>query len=279
MNKNSKGEILLKELNSEEDITKKLYKLVCILRENCNWDKQQTMESLKQSLLEETYEVIQGINEVQKSKKIEILKEELGDLLFLVHFYIRLCEEKKYFYYNDVYEEVINKLIHRHPHVFGNLDISSTNEILKNWESFKNKSFGENTEFLPALLRAQKIQHKASLEGFDWQKKNHNEHIKEIIHQIKSEIDELEKELILNNQDNIEMEIGDILFSIVNLARHLNISAELSLHKSIEKFINRFKKVMETYNNIKQKNEDKDKSNILEEIYQKIKLNENEDLK
>ncbi|GIX40729.1 MAG: nucleoside triphosphate pyrophosphohydrolase [Leptospiraceae bacterium] len=271
MEQNPKNE-LLEKLNSIEILPEKLYVLVNILRNHCDWDKQQTLESLKQSLLEETYEVIQGIEEENKEKKIAILKEELGDLLFLVHFYIKLCEEQEYFTKEEVYKAVIKKLVKRHPHVFGNIKVQNTNEILKNWEGFKKKSFGENTEFLPALLRAQKVQQKASIEGFDWKKQKDNSHIKEILEQIKSEILELEQELDTNNKKNQELEIGDILFSIVNLARHLEISAELALHKSIEKFIKRFNKVLEVYQNHYRDSENKHQ--VLEEIYQEIKLKE-----
>ncbi len=261
------GEKLFKEIQSKHNYLERLYTLVEILRNHCEWDKKQTLESLKDSLLEEAYEVIQGI----ELQNVQILKEEIGDLLFLVHFYIKLCEEKQYFSKEEVYDFVINKLIERHPHVFRNMRVNDTKEILKNWEGFKNKSFGENTEFLPALMRAYKIQKKASLEGFDWQP-NENHHIKEILTQLKSEISELEKELIQNNKGNIEMEIGDILFTVVNLARHLDISAELALHKSTEKFIKRFNKVMEIFQ--KEKNEHLDKQNQLEEIYQRIKKEE-----
>ncbi len=210
-------------------------------------------------------------------KKI-FLKEELGDLLFLVHFYIYLSEEKELFNIEDVYLNTIQKLISRHPHVFGNQKVNSTKEILKNWESFKNKELGIDTEFFPALLRADKVQRKASLEGFDWQPALDNTHIKCIIQQIKDEIIELEKELEKEkNLENIEMEIGDILFSIVNLARHLKISSEIALHKSIDKFIKRFKKVMEIYkSNYNYQMDVHNKSNILEKIYQDIKKsNEN----
>jgi len=261
------GELLYQEIQNKQNHLERLYTLVEILRNHCEWDKKQTFESLKDSLLEEAYEVIQGIEE----QDVEILKEEIGDLLFLIHFYIKLCEEKQYFSKEDVYDFIINKLIERHPHVFKNLRVKDTTEILKNWEGFKKKSFGENTEFLPALMRAHKIQKKASLEGFDWQP-NENHHIKEILDQLKSEISELEKELIQNNKDNIEMEIGDILFSVVNLARHLDLSAELALHKSIEKFIKRFNKVMEIYQ--KEKDDRLNKQSQLEEIYQRIKKEE-----
>lgn len=271
---NKKSDLL--EFYKENNLLEKLYKLVYILRNYCPWDKEQTLESLQQSLLEESYEVIQGIQEKDQIEKVKILKEELGDLLFLIHFIVYLCEEKGYFDLNTLYNLAMEKLIERHPHIFLNHKVENSKEVLKNWESFKKKEFGENTEFLPALMRAQKIQKKASLEGFDWQEKEDKAHLKEILNIIKKEIEELENEIFQDNQNkkNLELELGDVLFSIVNLARHLNISSEISLHKSIEKFIKRFKKVMEIYkkNYI---NSESNKSQILEEIYQNIKKNEN----
>ncbi len=275
----SHSENLLNQLYRIQNIKDRLYELVKILREHCEWDKKQDFQSLKQSLLEETYEVLQGIDEENKEKKIPILKEELGDLLFLIHFYIKLCEEQNYFTIDELYQNTIEKLVTRHPHVFKNLEVKDTKEILRNWEGFKNKPFGTNTEFLPALLRAEKIQKKASLEGFDWQVQKDQTHIKEIIETIKKELNELEKEINTtsskDSQKHLELELGDVLFSIVNLARHLNLSSEIALHKSIEKFIKRFNKVMEIYNNNDEyKKLDKNKTEILESIYQNIKQSE-----
>lgn len=276
----SPSDKLLDQLYQVQHLKDRFYELVKILRQHCDWDKKQDFQSLKQSLLEETYEFIQGIDEENIENKVAILKEELGDLLFLVHFYIKLCEEQNYFSIQELYQNTIDKLVTRHPHVFNNLKVNNTKEILKNWEGFKKKPFGANTEFLPALLRADKIQKKASLEGFDWQVKNNHEHIKEILQIIKNEINELEEEIdknVLNNlsREDLEMELGDVFFSIVNLARHLNLSSEIALHKSIEKFINRFNKVMEIYNNHEQyKKRDINKSEIFEQIYQQVKQSE-----
>lgn len=268
-------ESAINEFYKKNNLLEKLYNLVYILRNYCPWDKEQTLESLQQSLLEESYEVIQGIQEKDQIKKIKILKEELGDLLFLIHFLIYLCEEKGYFDLNTIYNSAMEKLIERHPHIFLDRKVKNSREVLKNWENFKKKEFGIDTEFLPALIRAQKIQKKASLEGFDWQQKENKDHLKEILNTIKKEIEELEKEIFQNNQneENLELELGDVLFSIVNLARHIHISAEIALHKSIEKFIKRFKKVLEIYNE-KYKENQNSKTEILEEIYQFIKKNE-----
>ncbi|MFN3604354.1 MAG: nucleoside triphosphate pyrophosphohydrolase [Leptonema sp. (in: bacteria)] len=269
MNQDQEKEI--QDLYKKNHPLEKLYTLTQILRKYCPWDKEQTLESLQQSLLEEAYEVIQGIQEKDVSKRISVLKEELGDILFLVHFLILICEELNYFDLNSIYNSSIEKLIQRHPHIFSHTNVKTTKDVLKNWESFKQKKFGENTEFLPALLRAQKIQTKASLEGFDWQRTNNNSHIKEIFDSIKKEIEELEQELLKEekNQSPIELELGDVLFSIVNLARHLEVSAEISLHRSIDKFISRFQKVIEIY---KENYKDTKASlQILEKIYQNIK--------
>lgn len=269
-NKNSKAKEIYKKKNPLEQ----LYHLISILRNYCPWDREQTLESLQNPLLEEVYEVLRGIQEKDKTAKIKILQEELGDLLFLNHFLIFICQEMNYFSLEEIYQSTIEKLIKRHPHVFADLSIENTKEVLKHWESFKKKEFGADTEFLPALLRAQKIQTKASLEGFDWQKHASNQHMFEIISTIEKEIQELKLEILNNNKTQMELELGDLLFSIVNLARHLEISSELALHKSIEKFISRFRKVMEIY---KKKYKDNfNKTQRLEEIYQEIKSKENE---
>ncbi len=264
----------IQELHNKKNLLEKLYYLIYLLRSYCPWDKEQTLKSLQSSLLEEVYEVIQGIEEKENEKKIQILKEELGDLLFLTHFLIYLCQEKKYFSLEEIYNSTIEKLIQRHPHVFENLTQINTKDVLKNWENFKKKEFGEDTEFLPALLRAHKIQLKASIEGFDWQKDQNNTFLLEIINSIEQELHELKIEIQNKNKNQIELELGDLLFSIVNLARHLEISSEIALHKSIQKFISRFRKVMEIYKkNFKNQN---NKTQILEEIYQQVKSKENE---
>lgn len=267
---------LLERLYQIQHIKDRFYELVKILREHCEWDKKQNFHSLKQSLIEETYEVLQGLEEKNLERKKNVLIEELGDLLFLVHFYIKLCEEENYFTIDELYQNTIEKLVTRHPHVFKNVKLHSTTEILKQWEGFKNKSFGFNTEFLPALLRADKIQKKASLEGFDWKVQANQKHIKEILETIKKEINELEEEINKDaSKEHIEEEFGDVLFSLVNLARHLNISSEMALHKSIDKFIKRFNKVLEIYNTHEEyKEQHQDRTEILERIYQQIKQTE-----
>jgi uncharacterized protein YabN with tetrapyrrole methylase and pyrophosphatase domain len=151
------GELLYQEIQNKQNHLERLYTLVEILRNHCEWDKKQTFESLKDSLLEEAYEVIQGIEE----QNVEILKEEIGDLLFLTHFYIKLCEEKQYFSKEDVYDFVINKLIERHPHVFKNLRVKDTTEILKNWEGFKKSLLAKIQNFYQhscALIKFRKKQ-------------------------------------------------------------------------------------------------------------------------
>lgn len=272
------GQELIQILESIPQKDKKLYQLVSILRAYCEWDKKQTFQSLAPSLLEEAYEIIQGIQTKEKTKKASILKEELGDMLFLIFFYIYLGEEENLFTLNDVYDFLFEKYISRHPHVFGDKSTKDTDIILKNWESFKKKEIGENTEFLPALMRAQKIQKQASLEGFDWIPNENKSHLKEILQKIKEEIQEIET--VLSNEkdkEKLETEIGDLLFSVVNLARHVKISAELALHKSIEKFLYRFQKVMSLYQEKYPSDLPKEeKLSILEEIYQQVKKN-NED--
>ncbi len=264
-----------KVLFDEKDVYKRLHLLVKILRENCEWDKKQTLESLSESLIEEAYEVINGIN----SKQTQVLKEELGDLLFLVHFLIQLAEEKNYFTKEEVYNFIIHKLVERHPHVFNDNQTYDTNQILKNWENFKQKKIGEDTEYFPALLRAHKVQKKAALEGFDWQSKPDGSHFFEILNKVYEELKEFEemlKKYVNRNSDEnkskLEMELGDVFFSLVNLARHLSISSELALQKSIDKFVTRWSLVLEEFK--KNINLVNSKSEIFDDIYKKIKIKE-----
>tara|TARA_Y100001970_G_scaffold229166_1_gene284194 strand:- start:439 stop:1206 length:768 start_codon:yes stop_codon:yes gene_type:complete len=212
----------------------KLIDIIKILRspDGCDWDKEQTHESLIPYLLEETYEVIEAIN----NNDYIALKEELGDLLLHIVFQAELALEKKQFNIMDSLEGVNKKLISRHPHIFYEKNDSRYKQ--GNWELSKKKEKNRKSILdgvpttMPALLRARRIQEKASGIGFDWKD------IKPVIDKIKEELDELEEAISLNT--NIDEEFGDLLFSMVNLSRHLNINPELSLHKAISKFYLRF---------------------------------------
>jgi tetrapyrrole methylase family protein/MazG family protein len=270
-------------LQKVNDPLHRLKELTAILREpgGCEWDRAQDFHSMKEALLEEASEVVAAV----ESGDPENLKEELGDLAFLVFFYCRLAEEKGLFQTGEVYEAVTDKLIFRHPHVFGNLQAQDQQEILKNWEILKEseerakgaeRRFGEKTGHLPALIRAAKIQNKASRRGFDWKRGD----LKSIFAVLRSEIDELESELetMLPDErklDRIEEELGDLLFSVVNLGRHLEVSCERSLHRSTEKFVERFCRLEEAASKEAVNPfgiEDPDERRIaLERLYQKVK--------
>ena len=201
----------------------------------CIWDKDQTRESLIPMLLEETCELIDGIN----NQDIDNTKEEIGDVLFHMAFQICISISTSSFNEYDVFKYVIEKYIRRHPHVFGNTNISNKEEILSNWEEIKKEESQNKTSYLdgipislPALSYAKKIQDKASKVGFDW------EQVSEIKDKI---IEEFEELAAANNPTHQEEEMGDIIFTIVNAARHMGIDAENALRKSNNKFELRFK--------------------------------------
>jgi XTP/dITP diphosphohydrolase len=209
------------------------------LRNECPWDKEQTHTSLRRCLLEESYEVLEAID----NNNLDELKKELGDLLLQVVFHTTIAEEEKEFTLNDVIKSENQKLISRHPHVFGNLKVSGSDEVKTNWEKLKTKEGRESIldgvpKELPALFRAFRIQEKASKVGFDWK----NE--KPVYQKILEEIEELKENIESGiDKEKISDEFGDVLFSIVNYSRFLKINPEDALRKTIEKFVRRFKKV------------------------------------
>ena len=229
-----------KEKYSVED----LLRIMEILRSpgGCPWDAEQTHESIKKSFIEETYEVIEAINKKDK----DLLVEELGDVLLQVVFHSQMEKEIGTFDFSDVTDGVCKKLIERHPHVFGEVKVSSTDEVLSNWDDIKRKSKGQNTQGssmlkvpreLPALMRAQKIQSKAKKAGFDW------DDMRGAFDALESEIRELKQAINEKNQEYVEEELGDVLFSAVNISRFIGVDSEEALTKSNEKFITRFLEV------------------------------------
>lgn len=228
--------------------SKKLYNTVHELQnimkrlrseDGCEWDKEQTHESLKKYIIEEAYEVNQAID----NDDIDELIEELGDILLQVIFHCEIGEEEGYFNLGDVSNSICTKLINRHPHVFKNIDLDM-NKFEKTWEEIKKEEKGESTitesleripAYLPALLKAEKIQFKASLVGFEW------DNIEDVYKKIEEEYKELLDECKSRNIKYIKEELGDLLFSIVNLARFLKINPEEALNLTNDKFINRFK--------------------------------------
>jgi len=214
-------------------------------KDGCTWDQEQTHESLIPNFLEETYEVIDAI----ENKDINGIQEELGDVLLQIIFHSQIAKEANQFTMDDVINGIATKLVYRHPHVFGKEKADTSEEVRYNWEQLKKKEKNISTQtqvlqgvpqVLPALMRAYKVQKKAADVGFDW------EDYQPIKDKIYEEIEELEKEINSNNQDRLEEELGDILFSVVNLGRFLKINPEFALTKSVKKFINRFRYIEQT---------------------------------
>lgn len=224
-----------------------LKEIVHILRApgGCPWDAEQTHESLKKDFIEETYEVIEAINK----KSSAMLREELGDVLLQVIFHTVLEEETGAFTFDDVCDEVCKKLIVRHPHVFGDVKVDSTEEVLTNWDAIKmqtkqQKSTSEAMESvpreLPALMRSQKIQKKAAKVGFDW------DDISGAIEKVREETDEVAQAVQNGDPAAVTDEIGDLFFSAVNVARFAGVDAEEALTAATDKFFRRFVLVEKT---------------------------------
>ena len=221
-----------------------LVEIVRILRSpgGCPWDAEQTHESIRRDFLEETYEVAEAIDE----GNTEHLKEELGDVLLQVALHTRMEEEQGNFNLNDVADGVCKKLIYRHPHVFGDVSVSGTGEVLTNWDALKRKEKHQATHTdalnsvarsLPALWRAEKVQKKAKKAGFDWPD------VSGALDKLSEELTEFKAAVAENS--NVEEELGDLLFSAVNAARFVKVDPETALQKATEKFIARFRRVEE----------------------------------
>ena len=215
--------------------------IVRILREKCPWDKEQTHESLRRCLLEESYEVLEAIDSGNKNE----LKKELGDVFLQVVFHSIIGEETGDFTLTEVMRQEREKLIERHPHVFGDTKVTGTDEVLVNWEKRKQKDGrasildGVPTE-LPALFKAYRIQEKAAKVGFDWKDKE------PVFDKIREEIEELKQNVESGaNPKEIEEELGDVLFSLVNYARFINVNPEDALRQTVNKFSKRFRKIEE----------------------------------
>ena len=203
--------------------------------DGCPWDREQTFDSLRPYILEETYEILQAIDD----KRYAQLKEELGDLIMHIVFQAQIAREKELFDIDDVLRSINEKLIHRHPHVFGEREVKNTREVVENWEKIKldegpKRLLGGVPKTQPALLRAFRVQEKASGVGFDWEKDG------DVIRKILEEIKELRSAKAAGDQERIADEFGDLLFSIVNLARFWGVTPEDALRSTVEKFITRF---------------------------------------
>ena len=214
------------------------------LREQCPWDNKQTFESLRHLTIEETYELGDAIldNDLQEIKK------ELGDLLLHIVFYAKIGSEQNTFDIGDVANEICDKLINRHPHIYGDTKVDGADQVIKNWESIKLKE-GKNSvlegvpKSLPALVKAFRIQEKAAGVGFEW------DNAEDVLDKVKEEITEFNQEVEDQNHDKMEDEFGDVIFSLINYARHLKINPESALERTNKKFIKRFKYIEESAKN------------------------------
>lgn len=217
-----------------------LVKLVQILRKECPWDRKQTHESLKDHLIEEAYETIEAID----NNNFEELKKELGDVLLQVVFHSIMGNEKNEFTMEDVIQTIQQKMIRRHPHVFGDIDADNPEEVSQNWENIKmqegKKSVLEGIpKQLPALIRAHRMQEKAANVGFDWPEKE------QVWQKLEEELDEFKESLETNDQEMQQAEFGDLLFSLVNIGRNYNLISEDSLRTTNRKFVERFQYIEE----------------------------------
>jgi tetrapyrrole methylase family protein/MazG family protein len=236
--KNAVKELLDKKSYNFED----LVTVMKVLRseEGCMWDREQTHESIRNNFIEETYEVIEAID----TSDTKLLREELGDVLLQIVFHAEMESEKGVFDINDVANDICAKLIHRHPHIFSDVQVSSTEDILSNWEAIKSKEKSRATvtsklrsipPMLPALMRAEKVGKKASMLDFPT--------TEDVLTKLEEEIAELKAAIANGNKENAFEELGDVLLTVSSLSRKLDLDAERALASSTTKFIDRFEKV------------------------------------
>ena len=225
-------------MNSRKDQLNAFNRLLDImddLREKCPWDQKQTFESLRHLTIEETYELADAILE----NDLPEIKKELGDVLLHIIFYAKIASEKKAFDIGDVATAISEKLVHRHPHIYGDIKVSNEEDVKRNWEQLKLKEGKKSVlegvpQSLPAIIKASRIQEKVAGIGFDW------EQPEQVWDKVQEELSELNEEIKAGNNENIEKEFGDVLFSMINYARFINVNPENALEKTNKKFINRF---------------------------------------
>ncbi len=208
------------------------------LRAECPWDREQTNDSIKAHTIEEAYEVVEAIDHGNDDE----LRSELGDLLLHVVFHAQIAADGGRFTIDDVLRAIIDKLVRRHPHIFGDVEVSGSGEVMKNWEQIKMQEGRESVidgvpAALPALLKAWRMQDKASKIGFDWEKKD------DVWSKVREEIEELHDAAERRDKVDMEDEVGDVLFSIVNYCRFIDVNPENALRRTIQKFDRRFRHV------------------------------------
>ena len=227
----------MNKYQKEKEAFGRLLEVMDDLREKCPWDSKQTMDSLRSLTIEEVYELTEAIIE----KDIPNIKKELGDVLLHIVFYAKIASETKDFDITDVIHSLCDKLIHRHPHIYATTKANTAGDVERNWEQIKLKEKNGNKSVLsgvpstlPALIKSYRIQDKARNVGFDWEK------CEQVWEKVKEEINEVQTEIESQNQDLLENEFGDLLFSIINVARHYNVDPETALERTNQKFIKRF---------------------------------------
>lgn len=236
-------------MNPDIDITR-LVKIMDELREKCPWDKKQTIHTLRQQTIEETFELAEAITD----KDWEGIKEELGDLLLHVVFYSKIADEENHFTLQEVIDGVSNKLIKRHPHIYGNVVVENEEDVKRNWEQIKllegKKSVLSGVpKSLPAMVKAMRIQEKVKQVGFEWSNKE------DVWKKVEEEKTELLEAVAREDNAHIEQEAGDLFFSVINYVRFLNVDAENALELTNKKFMKRFnlmeKRVQDSGKNLK----------------------------
>lgn len=224
-----------------EEKLRELWEIVARLREECPWDREQTHASMRRFLLEEAYEVAEAISEGDDRE----LCEELGDMLMHIFFHARIAEERGAFGLGDVAGHVTDKLVRRHPHVFAGADVADAGEVITNWETIKVREVEGRglldgiPKSLPAMLRARRIQDRARSVGFEW------EDVRGVLEKIEEEVAELKRELAGRDAKRLRAEMGDLLFSLINLCRYAEIDPEEALNVTNDEFIRRFHAMQE----------------------------------
>jgi len=226
--------------------TKNITRLLAIIARlrgpgGCPWDREQTHQSIRHNLIEECYEAIDALDE----RKMDAFRDELGDLLLQVVFHAQMASEEGTFDFDAVAKSISDKLVHRHPHVFGKAKARNSAEVLQQWEAIKKSEKGASSivhledlpKHLPALLKADKVQRKVARVGFDWK------HVNDVVAKVEEEVRELKGALASKSRKQFEEEVGDLLFAVVNLARFEDLQAEELLNRSIAKFVNRFQRI------------------------------------
>ena len=227
-------------MNKTGEAFERLVNIMTELREQCPWDKKQTIQTLRQMTLEETYELTDAITDANWKS----IKEELGDLLLHIVFYSKIGTEQNQFTIEEVINTICEKLIARHPHIYGDVKVSNEEDVKRNWEKLKMKEGKTSVlsgvpKTLPALVKAMRLQEKAKQVGFEWENKE------QVWEKVKEEEKELDEAIVMGEQSKIEEEFGDLIFSLVNFARFLNVDAENAVEVTNKKFIKRFTQMEE----------------------------------